>query len=73
LYSKFRKIKIWKQIKSPSSMENGRFHPPSVGASFKKWECCIPIHLKCQVHPYNTKRKRKSKKCKKRGVAGKGL
>jgi hypothetical protein len=26
VYSKFRKIKIWKKIKSPSSMRNGRFN-----------------------------------------------
>jgi hypothetical protein len=27
VYSKFSKNKIWKKMKSPSSMRNGRFHP----------------------------------------------
>jgi hypothetical protein len=35
VYSKFRK-KVWKKIKSPSSIRNGRFYPPK--GSFKKWE-----------------------------------
>jgi hypothetical protein len=28
VYSKFRENKIWKKIKSPNSMRNGRFYPP---------------------------------------------
>jgi hypothetical protein len=47
VYSKFRKNKIWKKMQSPSSMRNKRFHLPSVGASFKKKECCTPILPKC--------------------------
>jgi hypothetical protein len=27
VYYSFRKYKIWKKMKSPSSMKNGRFHP----------------------------------------------
>jgi hypothetical protein len=42
--SNFSKKK-WKKMKSPSSMRNGRFTLPSVGARFKKWECYTPILL----------------------------
>jgi hypothetical protein len=35
VYSNFTKNKIWKTIKSPTSMRNGRFNTSSVGANFK--------------------------------------
>jgi hypothetical protein len=35
VYSNFSKNKIWKKIKSPISMRNGRFNTSSVGANFK--------------------------------------
>jgi hypothetical protein len=38
VYSKFRKNKIWKKVKSPISMRNGRFYTSK--CSFKKWGCC---------------------------------
>jgi hypothetical protein len=57
LYSKFSKNKIWKKLKFPSSMRNGRFHPPKY--TFKKWECCTPILPKCQAHLHETKKKLK--------------
>jgi hypothetical protein len=28
VYSKFKKNKVWKEMKSPRSMRNGSFHPP---------------------------------------------
>jgi hypothetical protein len=46
VHSNFSK-NIWKKTKSPSSMKNGRFCHPSIGASFKKWRCCTPILSKC--------------------------
>jgi hypothetical protein len=36
VYSKFRKNKIWKKIKSPSSMWNGRFHLPKYRGKVQK-------------------------------------
>jgi hypothetical protein len=33
-----KKIKFEKNLKSPCSMREGRFHPPSVGARFKRLE-----------------------------------
>jgi hypothetical protein len=38
VYSKFMKNKIWKKMKSPSSMRNGRFPFPRVGTRFKRLE-----------------------------------
>jgi hypothetical protein len=36
VYSKFNKNKIWKKIKSPSSMRNGRFHPSKCRGKVQK-------------------------------------
>jgi hypothetical protein len=36
VYSKFSKNKIWKKMKSPSSMRNGRFHPPKCTGKVQK-------------------------------------
>jgi hypothetical protein len=36
MYSKFGKNKIWKKMKSPSSMKNGRFHPPKCRGKLQK-------------------------------------
>jgi hypothetical protein len=36
VYSKFSKNKIRKQMKSPSSMKNGRFHPPKCRGKVQK-------------------------------------
>jgi hypothetical protein len=36
VYSKFSKNKIWKKMKSPSSMRNGRFHPPKCKGKVQK-------------------------------------
>jgi hypothetical protein len=38
VYSKFSKNKIWKKIESPSSMRNGRFHPPKCRDKVQKIE-----------------------------------
>jgi hypothetical protein len=35
-YSKFTKKKIWKKIKSPSSMRNGRLHRPKCKGKVQK-------------------------------------
>ena len=35
-YSKFAKKKIWKKIKSPSSMRNGRLHLPKCKGKVQK-------------------------------------
>jgi hypothetical protein len=45
------------------------FTLPSVGASFKKWECCTPILPKSHAHLHNTKKSGKNAKIakKKRG------
>jgi hypothetical protein len=41
---------------------------PSVGASFKKWECYTPILSKCHTHLHNTKKKvKKNPKIAKKG------
>jgi hypothetical protein len=47
------------------------FTLPSVGASFKKWECCTPILPECQAHFHNTKKKseKNSKIVKKGGTS----
>jgi hypothetical protein len=47
MYSKFRKTKIWKKMKSLISMRNGRFNTSKCRgrASFKKWGYCTPILL----------------------------
>jgi hypothetical protein len=50
------------------------FTLPSVGAMFKKWECCTPILPKCHIHPHNTNKKKVNKNpniAKKKGVAEK--
>jgi hypothetical protein len=47
--------KQW-NLQAPWGMED--FTLPSVGESFKKWECCTPILPKCQGHLHNTKKKR---------------
>jgi hypothetical protein len=36
VYSKFFLNKIWKKMKSPSSMWNGRFHLPKYGGKVQK-------------------------------------
>jgi hypothetical protein len=36
VYSRFSKNKIWKKMKSPSSMRNGRFHPPKCRFKLQK-------------------------------------
>jgi hypothetical protein len=36
VYSKFNKNKICKKMKSPSSMKNGRFHPPKCRGKLQK-------------------------------------
>jgi hypothetical protein len=36
VYSKFREYKIWKKVKSPISMINGRFHPPKCRGKLQK-------------------------------------
>jgi hypothetical protein len=36
MYSKFRKNKIWKNMKSPSSMKNGRFDTPKCRGKVQK-------------------------------------
>jgi hypothetical protein len=41
VYSRFSKNEIWKKMKSPSSMRNGRFYP--LKCRGKKWECCTPF------------------------------
>jgi hypothetical protein len=49
------------------------FALPSIGASFKKWECYTPILPKCQVHPHNTKKRgKKNAKNAKKGGCRKG-
>jgi hypothetical protein len=48
------------------------FTLPSVGASFKKWECFTPILSKCQAHPHYT-RKKKLKKILKLWKKGGGM
>jgi hypothetical protein len=35
-YFNFRKMKIWKKMKSPSSMRNGRFHPSKCRGKVQK-------------------------------------
>jgi hypothetical protein len=48
------------------------FTLPSVGARFKKWECCTPILPKCQAHPQTSleyfKKFKKIQKIGKRGA-----
>jgi hypothetical protein len=36
VYYKFGKNKIWKKMKPPSSMRNGRFHPPKCKGKLQK-------------------------------------
>jgi hypothetical protein len=36
VYSKFSNNKIWKKMKSPSSMRNGKFHPPKCRGKLPK-------------------------------------
>jgi hypothetical protein len=46
VYSNFGKNKIWTKIKSPSSMKNGRFHPPKCrgcGAASKNGSIAHPF------------------------------
>jgi hypothetical protein len=38
VYSKFRKNKIWKTIKSPCTMRDGRIHPPKCRGKVQKIE-----------------------------------
>jgi hypothetical protein len=60
MYSKFGKNKIWKKMKSPSSMKNGRFHPPKCRGKLQKMGVLyihspkIPGPSKL---PHNTKKK----------------
>jgi hypothetical protein len=35
-YSKFSKNKIWKKMKSPSSLRDGKFHPPKCRGKIQK-------------------------------------
>ena len=37
--------------KSPSSMRNGRFHPPKCRGKLQKWDCCTPILPKGLAFP----------------------
>jgi hypothetical protein len=43
------------------------FTLPSVGARFKKWECCTPILPKCQAHPQLPQKTKKIQKNSKKG------
>jgi hypothetical protein len=49
VYSKFRKNKNWKKIKSSSSMRNGRIHPTKYRGKFHKMGWCRGIPSKSQA------------------------
>jgi hypothetical protein len=53
VYSKFRKNKIKKKVKSPNSMRNGRFDTSKLRGSLKKWVYCAPILPKALAHSPN--------------------
>jgi hypothetical protein len=48
VYSKFRKNKISKKVKSPNYMRNARFDTSKCRGSLKKWMYCTPILPKPQ-------------------------
>jgi hypothetical protein len=54
-------------------MRNGRLNTSKCRGKLQKMEVLYTHLPKCQAHPHNTKKKgkKKSKKCKKRGAAGK--
>jgi hypothetical protein len=56
VYSKFRKNKIPKKIKSPNIMRNGRFDTSKCRGKLEKMGVlCAPILPKCQEVPHNSK------------------
>jgi hypothetical protein len=63
VYSNFSKKKIWKKMKSLSSMRNGRFNTSKYRASFKKWGV-LYTHYSKRVGPF-PKLPKKIKKIKK--------
>jgi hypothetical protein len=61
VYSKFSKNKIWKKIKSPSTMKNGRFHPPKYRGKFQKMGCCRGTLPKSQAFAIYFLKKKKTR------------
>jgi hypothetical protein len=51
VYSKFSKNQIWKKMKSPSSMRNGRFHPPKCSVNGSKLQKMGVLY----THSHNAK------------------
>jgi hypothetical protein len=49
VYSNFSK-ENWKKMKSPSSMKNGRFHPPKCMGKVQKMGALFIHSPKCQAH-----------------------
>jgi hypothetical protein len=76
VYSNFSKRKIWKKMKSPSSMRNGRIHPPKCRGKVQKMGV-LYIHSPKMPSPspnfLTTPKKilKKTKKMKKRKRQGK--
>jgi hypothetical protein len=52
VYSKFSKNKIWKKMKSPSSMKNGRFDTPKCRGKVQKMGVLYP-HPQRSISPCN--------------------
>jgi hypothetical protein len=62
--SKFSKNKIWKKMKSPSSMRNGRFHTPKCRGKLQKMGV-LYTHSSKMLGPSPNNQKWKMKKLKK--------
>jgi hypothetical protein len=66
-YSNLSKKKIWKKIKSPSSIRNGRFHPPKCWGKLQK-KGVLYTHSPKRPGPFlklpkkNIKKRKKEKK-----------